>query len=40
MSNIPPVPDTLIEKFYHDRSVKLLEEMESIGQAMIDINNL
>ena len=86
MSNIPPVPDTLLDilaelhemngcvtelldeyapafdlniddlnpevvettvialahlvKFYHDRSVKLFEEMESIGQAMLDIDNL
>ena len=86
MSNIPPVPDTLLDtlaelhtmngcvvelleeyapafdlniddlnpeavettvialahlvKFYHERSVKIFEEMGSIGRTMIDINNL
>ena len=86
MSNIPPVPDTLIDtlaelhemngcvtelldeyapafdldiedlnpeavestviglahlvKFYHDRSVKIFEEFDSIGKTLSDINNL
>ena len=86
MSNIPPVPDTLLDtlaelhemngcvvelldeyapafdlnledlnpeavettviglallvKFYHDRSVKLFEEMGSIGDTLEDIKNL